>query len=279
MERSHFPVKGNFYMETISELRAICQKRKTQYYTSPWASIYIHRVVSIYFTRLFLVLGASANQATLTGFIFGMAGSTLLIFSQPVYWIIATFLLWLYVVIDHSDGEVARYRKASSPFGRYMDEIGGTIVRLYYFACLSIGVYNAVSYDKVLMIGLIVVIFSSVYYLSNMLPSQILYESKNIKLADSQKNNSKNLLSFLLELGRNIMSLETLGFLWVGITAVIDYFVPAWTIKIPALGTMMLDARAIFFYLFSLALFINGFLGIILKGRYIKRSFLVSKDT
>jgi phosphatidylglycerophosphate synthase len=265
-------------METISELRQICQKRKTQYYTSPWASIYIHRAVSIYFTKLFLVLGASANQATLTGFVLGIAGSTLLIFSQPVYWIIATFLLWLYVVIDHADGEVARYRKSSSPFGRYLDEIGGMIVRLYYFACFSIGVYNAVSYDRVLIIGLIVVIFSSVFYLSNILPSQILYESKNIKLEESKKNNTKNLLSLFVELGRNILSLETLGFLWVGLTAVIDLFVPAWTFSTSTLGTLTLDARAIFFYLFSLALFINGGLGIILKGRYIKKSLKVSKD-
>jgi len=265
-------------METISELRGICQKRKTQYYTSPWVSVYVHRAISIYFTRLFLVLGVSANQATLTGFIFGIAGSTLLIFSQPVYWIIATFLLYLYVVIDHSDGEVARYRKSPSPFGRYFDDVGGMIVKLYYIACLSIGVYNAVSFDKVLMIGLIVVIFSSVFYLSNMLPSQILYESKNIKLEESQKNNSKNLIALLMELGRNILSLETLGFLWVGLTAIIDFFVPAWTFKSSALGTIMLDARAIFFYLFSFALFINGLLGIILKGRYIKRSFRISKD-
>jgi phosphatidylglycerophosphate synthase len=265
-------------METISELRGICQKRKTQYYTSPWVSVYIHRAVSIYFTRLFLMLGASANQATFTGVVLGIAGSTLLIFSQPGYWIISAFLLYLYVIIDHSDGEIARYRKSSSPVGRYYDDVCGMIVKLYCFACLSMGVYNAVSYDRVLMIGLIVVIFSSVYYLSNMLPSQILYESKNIKLEDSPQKNSKKLVSLFMELGRNILSLETLGFLWVGLTAVIDLFVPAWTFKTSALGTLTLDARAIFFYLFSLALFINGCLGIILKGRYIKKSFRVSKD-
>jgi phosphatidylglycerophosphate synthase len=197
----------------------------------------------------------------------------LLISTWPLLWVIAAFLLYIHVLLDHSDGEIARYRKSSSPSGRYYDEISGMIVRPYFYSCLSVGVYRLFSYDKVLMIAVVVVIFSSVYYLSNGLPSQILYESKDIIVDEPVNSRSKPLVSFLMELGKNIFGLGALGFLWVALAAIIDRFTSPWKINVPSLGAMMLDARSALFYVFSLGLFINGIFGIVLKGRYVARAF------
>jgi phosphatidylglycerophosphate synthase len=260
-------------MESIAELKTICQKKKTQYHTSPWASRHLHRAVSIYLTKILLMLGVSANQATLLSILFGITGSSLLISTRPVLWIIAAFILYIHVLLDHSDGEIARYRKSSSPSGRYYDEIGGMIIRPYFYSCISIGTYRFFHYDKVLIIALIVVIFSTVFYLSNGLPNQILYESKDIVVDNPGESHGKPVLALLMETGKNFLGLGALGFLWVALAAVIDHFVPPWKINVPSQGAVMFNARAVLFYLMSLGLFVNGFTGIILKGRTVARTF------
>jgi phosphatidylglycerophosphate synthase len=258
-------------METISELRSICQKRTTSYYVSPWVERHIHRTVSIYITKFFLTLGLSANQATLIGFIFGIIGSTMMAFTDPLYWVLSGIILYIYVLIDHSDGEIARYRKSASIFGRYFDDISGTFIRLYFLVCFSIGIYRIFSCSVFLIIGLITILFSSVFYLANSLPSQILYENKNVVTIEFQENKQTRALHFLMELGRNVLSLDTLSFFWIILAGVIDYYISPWIVEFPFSGGINFDVRSIFFSILSIALIINSCVGIILKGRYIFR--------
>jgi len=67
-----------------------------------------------------------------------------ILFSFGNYWyaIIAALLSNLSEELDYVDGEVARYKGTSSPFGQYLDRLGHIIVYPTLFMGISYGVYN-----------------------------------------------------------------------------------------------------------------------------------------
>ncbi|MGH3522410.1 MAG: CDP-alcohol phosphatidyltransferase family protein, partial [Mycobacterium sp.] len=110
----------------MAQLRALAQppavmgRRNSEH----WAGALYLRRISIYLTRALLPTGISANGVTwlmtLTGV---LAGAVLL---WPSLWavLICHLLLQLQILLDCSDGEVARVRKQTSPAGVYLDRVG-----------------------------------------------------------------------------------------------------------------------------------------------------------
>jgi len=124
---------------SIRELKEICQ--------SPvkgddwvWHGKLL-RPLSIRITRLLLYTPVSGNQVTMTWGIVGIIGATLLSFGNYWYAVIAIILLAFSMVLDHVDGEVARYRGQSSDRGVFLDLLFHSIVDSLVFISLSFGVY------------------------------------------------------------------------------------------------------------------------------------------
>ena len=107
--------------EPIKELRDICQYSKADRDKFHWFTLYFHRSISIYFTKIFLKIGISANQATLIDFFIGIVGGTFFAFGDPKYWAVGVFMFYLAQIFDRVDGEVARYNKSASAAGEYLD--------------------------------------------------------------------------------------------------------------------------------------------------------------
>ena len=90
----------------------------------------IYRKFSIFLTWVFIKLGVGANLVTFIGFIVDLL-AIYMIFTS--HWIIAGFLVQLFIIIDCVDGEVARYYKnikkikKEKKYGEYLDEILGII--------------------------------------------------------------------------------------------------------------------------------------------------------
>ena len=131
--------------ESIAELRRICHfsREADSSYRNSWWDRQIN-VVAVYFTKLFLVMGLSANQVSLVGLITLIIGGAFLIFPTPLYWLIGAGLLGLYQIIGHADGGVARYRKTASVKGAFWNTVPEQLSWLYVPACVSLGIYNAV---------------------------------------------------------------------------------------------------------------------------------------
>lgn len=111
---------------TIAQLREVTQppevreRANAEHWT---ASLYL-RDLSPYLTRIFLRLGWSANAVTGVMIVVGiLTGLSLLI---PGIWgpVVALVLGQLMMLIDCCDGEVARWRRQSSPAGVFLDKIG-----------------------------------------------------------------------------------------------------------------------------------------------------------
>lgn len=114
------------YPRSIADLRAIAQppgvmgRRNSEH----WAGALYLRRLSIYVTRLLLPTGVSANGVTWLMIIVGWGAAAVLLWTSWWGVLIAMLLLQAQILLDCSDGEVARVRGTSSPVGVYLDRIG-----------------------------------------------------------------------------------------------------------------------------------------------------------
>lgn len=111
---------------TIAELRAVVQPEGvlSRSNAEHWTGTLYMRRLSIYLTWVLVRTPISANGVTtlmiLAGF---LAGPALLL---PGLWgpLVAALLAQLQMFFDCSDGEVARWRRTSSPKGIFLDQVG-----------------------------------------------------------------------------------------------------------------------------------------------------------
>ena len=107
----------------VKEYRALCQKNEQENY---FFDKYVFRKISIYFTIFFIRLKVSANQATFLSLLAALSSCYFLMFNSPPMMLMAVLLVFLYHMLDHVDGELARYYIAKgwqkpSIQGQYFD--------------------------------------------------------------------------------------------------------------------------------------------------------------
>jgi len=166
-------------IEPINELREICLKgRYDVIHRQTRIEEYLERPISIRFTRLFLVLGLSANQATLTSLLLGITAGVFFTKPQPLYWFIGLLILYLAIIFDCVDGEIARYRKQSSSEGRYFDVMVTYFLIPYILACMSFGLYFIIQGLEVFIAGILAIIGMNLIFVHKPLSHSIRYEQK-----------------------------------------------------------------------------------------------------
>jgi hypothetical protein len=106
-------------MQTISELRQLCQATRPAIYADFLSTAYYR--VSIYFTWICLQLRMSANQVTVLSGVVAIAGGLLIGSDSPWLVVLGAVCFHLFAILDMSDGEVARYRKQGGVAGHYLD--------------------------------------------------------------------------------------------------------------------------------------------------------------
>ena len=121
----------------IGVLREIVSKKKWE---QPWHRLL--RKVSIYMTWFLLHLPISANGVTLLFLSTGVLAGVIFVLGTPAAWIAGTLCLWLSIVLDFSDGEVARYHHESSWFGEYFEETVHGLVSMAMYIGISVGVWR-----------------------------------------------------------------------------------------------------------------------------------------
>jgi phosphatidylglycerophosphate synthase len=122
---------------SIGELRQTVSKKSWE---QPWHRLV--RKVSIYATWLLLHTSISANGVTTLFLVFGVIGGLIFAFGSRTAGVIGTLFIWLSILMDFSDGEVARFRHESSWFGDYFEETVHSVVSLAMYIGISIGVWR-----------------------------------------------------------------------------------------------------------------------------------------
>lgn len=111
---------------SLAELRAVVQPPEhiARYNAEHWAGALYLRHLSLYATRALLPTGISANGVTWLMIASGVVGALLIPFGGLVGPLLAAVLMQVQVLLDCSDGEVARWRHRFSPAGIYLDRVG-----------------------------------------------------------------------------------------------------------------------------------------------------------
>jgi phosphatidylglycerophosphate synthase len=111
---------------TLAELRAVAQPPEhiARYNSEHWAGALYIRHLSIYATRALLPTGISPNGVTWLMIAVGVFGALATPLPGLVGPVLAALAMQLQILLDCSDGEVARWRQRFSPAGIYLDRIG-----------------------------------------------------------------------------------------------------------------------------------------------------------
>ncbi|MGA1790498.1 MAG: CDP-alcohol phosphatidyltransferase family protein [bacterium] len=93
-------------------------------------------------TRFLLKSGFSANQVTVISTIVGLIGCIFLILGGFVARICGFLLLNIWLLLDCVDGNIARLKKTSSSYGKFLDSLGGDMVSICVFLCIGFGIFR-----------------------------------------------------------------------------------------------------------------------------------------
>ncbi len=233
-------------MESIKELRKICQEtRDDLLYQRNWFDRNFTRRISMYLTKPFLMMGLSANQVTAISLLVGLAAGVLMVFPDPVLWLIGIPLFYLYFVLDCVDGEIARYRKTSSLVGSYLDGGLGMLMWPYVLACMTFGINNVVQNNLVFAFGFLAAVGWLLYTTSALFPYPILHSRG--RLPEAVETSGRTTEPLIMRLGRAVFGIR--GFFPVVIAVtIVDLLMTPLTF-----GQFTVNARFAYLAVFALA--------------------------
>lgn len=119
---------------SIRELREQLQAPRRAVDT--WYGRQVMRRFSIYLTWIFLPLKITPNQVTFLSLIASLISGFFFIFEKKLAWGIGLLNVWY--LLDHVDGEIARYTRKASATGFYFDTMINFIVQPLAFLSLGI---------------------------------------------------------------------------------------------------------------------------------------------
>ena len=160
--------------------------------TDGWVSRNLNRPISTLISRILAHTRITPNQFTIvTGFIGLLTGYFL---ALGGYWnyLIGGALFHLTSVLDGVDGELARLKFKSSPFGQWLDTLVDNLSYLAALAGIIIGIYINGASDIVLLSGILAVVFA-VLALASLYLYLLRFKSGGTLLSveyDFQKGNS-----------------------------------------------------------------------------------------
>lgn len=106
-------------------------------------SRYVYRPLSRPLTQLLLHTGITPNQVSYFVGVLGLTGCVLTAMAGQTTLIVGALLVFLSCVIDGCDGEIARMKLLSSPFGAWLDTVIDEITQVSYFVAIGYHTYAA----------------------------------------------------------------------------------------------------------------------------------------
>lgn len=123
-------------VESLKELNRICQKPRYKE-VGNWMVRHILRDAALPITWVLLHTRVTANQVTAVSLGIALLGNIFFAFPSPYFFLGGTLLLQLWYLLDHVDGQIARYRKTASLTGHFFDYIMHHTVHGTLFFCLG----------------------------------------------------------------------------------------------------------------------------------------------
>ena len=185
---------------------SIEELKKRIYYKPVYWSVY--RRVSLQITRLLVSTPVTPNQVTKFSILLILLAPFFIFFG---YYLIASFLLICYIILDHVDGELARFHKVSSvKWGVFFDWIASWLSTFLPVLALILSVYFSEPSDLFLISGVLVIFGYAMVEL-------IRLEDINIRpiKGEKQLNQKISTKEKFLIVYKRIFLIEPLHLVWV----------------------------------------------------------------
>lgn len=142
-------------IENLKFLNRIVQK--PDYKTKGnWMARYIVREVALPFTWFLLHTSITANQLTIGSIFIILWSAFAFSFGTIRSFFIGALLFELWYLVDHIDGQVARYRKQESVNGVFLDFLSHYFPNLFIFPFIAIGLFRSVNEIRYIYYGIII---------------------------------------------------------------------------------------------------------------------------
>jgi len=132
----------------IQELRDLTQKEKLEGRERPWGYRTLQRGPSIYITKALLQTRIHQDAVTAAGIVLGIIGALLLTQLSLTLKLVGLLLVYLNILSDKVDGELARARGVHSLKGIFLDELNHLIVPPLVFAGLAYGLLETAGSEQ-----------------------------------------------------------------------------------------------------------------------------------
>jgi len=126
---------------TFRQFKEIARKKP---YEPFWASRFFWRHLTIPCSWVCAQLRITADQITVVSLVLGMAGGVCYCWPTTAMYLLGTLLVWAWWMLDHMDGELARYeiqhlKHPSTLAGPYLDLLVHRWVQPLYHVGLGVG--------------------------------------------------------------------------------------------------------------------------------------------
>lgn len=226
---------------SVDELRSdYRQHQKFEQDKNELMGFHIVRPLSFYPTAVSMNIGLTANQTTWISLVVLLVGCCLLAVGNYLTALTGAALLNIWLVLDFVDGNIARYEKACSRYGEFIDALGAFMTHLSFFAA-GVGFY--ISRDSLLLsrfewptegYSAVILIMGSIASLSAIWIRLVYQKFKNTFPASNFEKrdvlgvqDTASISAVLLHLGHNLVNLSGLllpAFFLAAVFRLLDVF-------------------------------------------------------
>ena len=158
----------------LQQYRQLCQKNESENYL---LDKLIFRKISIFITILFIKLKITSNQVTFLSLLASLASLYFLTFNTRTALLTAAALIFTYYLLDHVDGELARYAIKTGQAqpnlkGHYFDVLVHRYSTYLMLFCIGLSIYNLYGYRWAVLLGFIACIGLSSF--PNVIAAQVI---------------------------------------------------------------------------------------------------------
>lgn len=200
---------------TLDDVREKCKRKNAE------ANNRLHwfsSKFSIYFSYFFLKLNLSADQVTFLFFLLGLSGSLCYSFNSVILTIIGYVLFRLHIIVDMSDGDVARFNQTFSIRGAYWDAVIHSIVNPLYYVLISYSFFVQFNNELFLIFGAFAGVSSAVLMaVKNNYYKAMLFNGESYKPKIKEASYNKSFKFKIFFLASEVLSIE--GFVLLTVAA------------------------------------------------------------
>jgi len=151
----------------------------------------IETKISPFFSWLFINLNMPPNIITILFFLIGLISAFLLVFDSLILSVFSYLLYRLHIILDVCDGEVARYTKIYSSYGKYLDLFTHQIVYPVVFIAMVFQIYTILMMSYIPIIGMFLVFLVCFRLSINGIVYRVNYSNNSVIEATEVKMASK----------------------------------------------------------------------------------------